>query len=250
MGNLSHSSIPDLIRLGQQAVRIALARCAAFSRLPYLVAVDGTCGNGHDTLFLAEALAAAGKPHVVLAFDIQPAALETTRARLEASRLARNVRLLLQNHARLTEELSRPENRPATLAETATHPQANARREAEAIQEDWRTSPGMAGFPHAPLSVATAMYNLGFLPRSDKRVITRPEHTLASLASAADALIPRGILVVHAYGGHPGGLEELAAVEDWCAALAFDEWTAARYTFCNKSRNPEVLFLVEKRERP
>ena len=248
MGNLSHSSIPDLIRLGQQAVRTALARCAAFSRLPYLVAVDGTCGNGHDTLFLAEALAAAGKPHVVLAFDIQPAALETTRARLEASRLARNVRLLLQNHARLTEELSRPENRPATLAETATHPQANARREAEAIQEDWRTSPGMAGFPHAPLSVATAMYNLGFLPGSDKRVVTSAGDTLVSLQSAADFLAPRGLLLVHAYGGHAGGREEMEAVDAWHAALPFEHWTVARYALHNKARNPEALFLAEKRE--
>ena len=215
-----HTAIPDLLRLGRQVARDALLRCAADPALPCLAAVDGTCGNGHDTLFLAETLAEiGGKPHGVFAFDVQPAAIEAARARLGA--LAACVTLLLASHARLAEELARPENRPASLA---------------------------GGGAVSPPSIAVAMYNLGFLPGSDKRVVTSAGDTLVSLQSAADFLAPRGLLLVHAYGGHAGGREEMEAVDAWHAALPFEHWTVARYALHNKARNPEALFLAEKRE--
>ena len=133
----------------------------------------------------------------------------------------RSVSLLLASHARLAEELARPENRPASLA---------------------------GGAAISPPPVAVAMYNLGFLPGSDKRVVTSAGDTLVSLRSAAELLAPRGVLLVHAYGGHAGGREELEAVDAWHAALPFEHWTAAKYALRNKARNPEALFLAEKRE--
>ena len=57
---------------------------------------------------------------------------------------------------------------------------------------------------------------------------------------------PGGVCAVHAYGGHLGGEEELCAVEHFFTELPFDAFSVARYAFCNKPRNPEVLFLVEK----
>ena len=215
-----YTAVPDLIRLGRQVAREALLRCAADPALPCLAAVDGTCGNGHDTLFLAETLAEiGGKPHGVFAFDVQPAAIEAARARLGV--LADGVTLLLASHARLAEELARPENRPASLA---------------------------GGGAISPPPIAAAMYNLGFLPGSDKRVVSTAGDTLVSLQSAAGLLAPRGVLLVHAYGGHPGGREELEAVDAWHAALPFEQWTAAKYAMRNKARNPEALFLAERRE--
>lgn len=46
-------------------------------------ALDGTAGNGHDTLFLAQTAGILGK---VWAFDIQPQALSRTRCRLKEAR--------------------------------------------------------------------------------------------------------------------------------------------------------------------
>jgi tRNA A58 N-methylase Trm61 len=56
---------------------------------------DATAGNGNDTLFLAGLVGPAG---LVLAFDIQPEALEATRAALEKAQLAARVRLFLTGH--------------------------------------------------------------------------------------------------------------------------------------------------------
>ncbi|MBE6665334.1 MAG: 16S rRNA (cytosine(1402)-N(4))-methyltransferase [Ruminococcaceae bacterium] len=60
------------------------------------VAVDFTMGNGHDTLWLSEAMGENGK---VYAFDIQPQALESSRKLLEANGAAPNYTLILDSHS-------------------------------------------------------------------------------------------------------------------------------------------------------
>ena len=57
--------------------------------------VDATMGNGHDTLMLCEAVGPAG---VVYAFDIQPEAVASTRARLQEHGLAERALLFCAGH--------------------------------------------------------------------------------------------------------------------------------------------------------
>lgn len=60
------------------------------------LAIDGTMGNGHDTLMLAKAVGTNGR---VLSFDIQEKALESTRLRLETEGLLDGrVQLILDGH--------------------------------------------------------------------------------------------------------------------------------------------------------
>lgn len=62
------------------------------------LAVDATAGNGHDTLKLAQIVGQSGK---VYAFDIQIAALEATRHRLEQHGAAQQVQLIHAPHQNL-----------------------------------------------------------------------------------------------------------------------------------------------------
>ncbi|MCI6305183.1 MAG: class I SAM-dependent methyltransferase [Subdoligranulum sp.] len=73
-------------------------------------AIDATCGNGHDTEFLCRTVGPAGR---VLALDIQPAAIASTRARLEQGRFE-NFSLHCTDHSRLA-ELAAPESADAVL---------------------------------------------------------------------------------------------------------------------------------------
>ncbi|MBT9140606.1 MAG: Ribosomal RNA small subunit methyltransferase H [Dehalococcoidia bacterium] len=61
-------------------------------------AVDATCGNGHDTVFLAELV---GRDGSVLAFDIQPQAIAATRQRLAVNGLLERVRVVEASHAEM-----------------------------------------------------------------------------------------------------------------------------------------------------
>jgi predicted methyltransferase len=60
--------------------------------------IDATAGNGHDTLFLAEAVGASGQ---VIAIDIQEEAISATRKRLGKANLLVRARLHCGSHADL-----------------------------------------------------------------------------------------------------------------------------------------------------
>ena len=64
------------------------------------VAVDCTMGNGNDTAFLSETVGETGR---VYAFDIQEAAIESTRAHLAALGCPENYTLIHASHHRILE---------------------------------------------------------------------------------------------------------------------------------------------------
>lgn len=68
-------------------------------------AIDATCGNGQDTLLLAELVGTRGK---VWAFDIQGEALEKTRERLDAARLQARVNLIHSGHQKMVACVNEP----------------------------------------------------------------------------------------------------------------------------------------------
>jgi hypothetical protein len=67
--------------------------------------------------------------------------------------------------------------------------------------------------------VAAVMFNLGYLPSGDKRLVTRPETTVAALDAAFGLLCDGGVLTAVVYPGHEGGLAEAEAVAAWFARL-------------------------------
>ncbi len=95
-------------------------------------------------------------------------------------------------------------------------------------------------------SVAGIVFNLGFLPGSDKSRVTRAETTLAALRAACTLLGMHGLLSVHAYSGHPGGKEECRQVLAFFAGLPRKTWRVQVLSDGNKPRNVEWLLLAEK----
>ena len=69
------------------------------------VAVDFTMGNGNDTLFLSKTVGEKGR---VYAFDIQEAALNSTRERLVAENAPENYTLICASHHRVREFVKEP----------------------------------------------------------------------------------------------------------------------------------------------
>ncbi len=68
-------------------------------------AVDATCGNGHDTLLLAQLVGPEGK---VWGFDIQEQAMVATAALLEGAGCTERVELRHAGHERLTASVFAP----------------------------------------------------------------------------------------------------------------------------------------------
>ncbi len=168
-------------------------------------ALDGTAGNGHDTLFLARAVGVQGR---VFAFDIQPHAIAATTSRLQDAGVLERCQLFLAGHETLADHL------PAV----------------------------------AKGRLRAAMFNLGYLPKSDTPIITRPETTVAALQSLEEWLAPGGVISVFCYLGHDGGGDEGAAVAAYCQGLAWEQWRVLQYSFSNQPTNATVLYLLERRQ--
>lgn len=62
--------------------------------------IDATAGRGNDTALLCELVGPAGR---VIAFDIQPEALDSTRALLETRCLSDRAQLVLDSHANMAQ---------------------------------------------------------------------------------------------------------------------------------------------------
>ena len=95
--------------------------------------------------------------------------------------------------------------------------------------------------------VHAALFNLGFLPGSDKTVTTERASTLAALAALAPLMAQGGLIAAHLYTGHTGGLDESRAVLDWAAALPRQDWYVLHTEQLNKPRNREHLLLIARR---
>ena len=53
-----------------------------------------------------------------------------------------------------------------------------------------------------------AVFNLGYLPRSDKQIITKGDSTIAAIETLLEYIRKRSRIVIVIYHGHEGGEEE------------------------------------------
>ena len=72
-----------------------------FTGRPKELAVDGTCGNGHDTEFLARL-----EFDQIIGFDIQDGAIRNTQKRIDNAKL-NNVTLIKTGHQNLAQHIDR-----------------------------------------------------------------------------------------------------------------------------------------------
>lgn len=111
----------------------------------------------------------------VWALDVQPEAIASTRARLEQAGMTDRVSLIEGSHAEMQ----------AWLA------------------------------PRTQAAMSAVMFNLGYLPGSDKAVVTLAETTLPALEQGLELLRPGGIITLMIYRGHEGGQSEWRAIREW-----------------------------------
>lgn len=90
------------------------------------------------------------------------------------------------------------------------------------------------------------MFNLGYLPGSDKQVTTDTNSTRTAIHVASQMLVPGGVMTIVAYRGHAGGQEEATTVEQWMAELSADQFETSRIDGDVNNANSPVLFVVRK----
>ncbi len=142
-----------------------------------------------------------GRNGIVFGFDVQEVALDSTRALVDSYDLADRVRLFHAGHELICETIRPILDRP----------------------------------------LRAAMFNLGYLPDSDRSVITRPDTSIRALEGVLSLLDVGGTLTAALYTGHRGGLEEEALITSWCSALPADRFRVVRYEVLNRSAAPSLV---------
>lgn len=95
--------------------------------------------------------------------------------------------------------------------------------------------------------IKAGIFNLGYLPKSDKSVITLPETTRTAMEEILKRLVPRGRMILVVYYGHEGGEKELDMVQDYCQSLPQEKYNVLKYQFINQKNNPPILYCIEKK---
>lgn len=93
--------------MNQQSHLIMAHRTWEAIVMPGDLVIDATCGNGHDTLFLAK-LALTSQSGALFAFDIQPQALENTQRLVQTelpADLYSRIKIIRNCHSKFPEEI-------------------------------------------------------------------------------------------------------------------------------------------------
>ncbi|MGL4522408.1 MAG: class I SAM-dependent methyltransferase [Bacilli bacterium] len=170
---------------------------------PHSIAIDATCGNGNDTLFLAKEIGPKGH---VYGFDVQQQAIENTALKLEKEQI-KNVTLVPHSHANAHQHVA------------VNH--------------------------HG--TIDCAIFNLGYLPGSDKSVTTVYDSTIAGIHSIYNMMRIGGILVLVLYHGHEEGAKERDVLLDYIPRIPQEDAHALQYGFINQVNTPPFIIALEKR---
>ncbi|MCP8617816.1 class I SAM-dependent methyltransferase [Salirhabdus salicampi] len=167
------------------------------------IVIDGTAGNGNDTIKLAQLVGEAGH---VYAFDIQEQAIQNTSERINDLQV-KNVSLIQDSHEKVLTYL----------------------------RED------------AIYNIGGAIFNLGYLPGSDKSVITKPNSTWNAVQTVLTHLKRNKVVVLVVYYGHEGGNEEKNYLLHQLGQLPQKSFNVLQYRFLNQQNSPPFVLAIEKK---
>lgn len=97
-------------------------------------------------------------------------------------------------------------------------------------------------------SVKLIIYNLGYLPRSNKEIKTQAPTTLKSLEQALKLLKNGGCISIMCYTGHQEGQIEEKHVLAWAENLNKTDYLVSYHTLINRMKAPALL-VVQKNLR-
>ena len=149
------------------------------------IAIDATCGNGHDTIYLSKYF------KEVYSFDIQKLAIKRTEAKLY---YINNVKL---------------------------------------YNDDFNN------IPNYNLKADLIIFNLGFLPGSNRKVKTQDYTPEKAIRNCYDLLNDDGIIIICSYRAHEGGMDEYNRI--------IEEIKDLDYTVKEKYKNNEALIIIKKK---
>jgi len=96
-------------------------------------------------------------------------------------------------------------------------------------------------------NISAILFNLGYLPGSDKKIITKPKTTIPAIKDGLDLLIKGGIVVLVIYPGHEGGKKEKEKILEYASDLDRKKFNVLHYYYLNQQNKPPEVIVIRKR---
>lgn len=97
---------------------------------------------------------------------------------------------------------------------------------------------------HEPICIG--LFNLGYLPRSDKRITTMRPSTMKAVNDAISILAPDGIIMIAVYPGHDEGEAEGEMLSEQLARLDRRKYCVGKFKIINSVSSPYFIFVESK----
>ena len=94
--------------------------------------------------------------------------------------------------------------------------------------------------------IKAGMFNLGYLPGSDKKVTTMRSTTLPAIEAAIDLMDKDAIILVAVYPGHKEGEEEGKLICEYLSTLSRYKVCATKINILNSPTSPFFIIIENK----
>ncbi|WDC85829.1 class I SAM-dependent methyltransferase [Caloramator sp. mosi_1] len=86
--------------------------------------------------------------------------------------------------------------------------------------------------------VKAIMFNLGYLPGSDKTITTKSDTTLMAVQKGLKLLMPGGVMTIAAYVGHEEGQREAEDLLKFISEIDSKQFSIMKIDFINRRNAP------------
>jgi predicted methyltransferase len=94
--------------------------------------------------------------------------------------------------------------------------------------------------------IKAAMFNLGYLPGGNHKIITSGQTTIEAIEKILWQLVPGGVITIVVYYGHPGGLDEKDYLLKYIEGLDNRKYSVIKLDYPNRPNNPPFVVIIEK----
>jgi predicted methyltransferase len=96
-------------------------------------------------------------------------------------------------------------------------------------------------------NVKAAIFNLGYLPKGDKSIVTKPDTTISAVKQLLEHMPKGGLIILVVYHGHEGGKTEKDALLDFLKTIEQKRANVLQYQFINQVNDPPFIVALEKK---
>lgn len=99
-------------------------------------------------------------------------------------------------------------------------------------------------FDYISEEIEFIIYNLGYLPKSDKSITTKADSTIKSIEKGLTKISKTGMIVIVSYLGHKESFEERDKLSDYLKNLNQKKYKVEKIEFFNQLNNPPIIFKL------